>query len=143
MLHRDALREHGGADGIRDGAMLLSAIAQPQATFGGAWLHPRLVDMAAAYAFHIAENQPFIDGNKRTALRSALVFLARHDVRVVDPTRKLLDAMLGLADHSVTKASLAELFAELCGQHPAAVQQRNVVEHPLVHVHDGHLKIGR
>lgn len=70
-LHDDQLRLFGGGSGIRDRGALESAGAVPQASFDGAFLHEDLFAMAAPYAFHIAENQPFVDGNKRTALNAA------------------------------------------------------------------------
>jgi death-on-curing protein len=73
-LHEIQLHDYGGLDGLRDKGLLESAVAMTQATFGGEFLHPDLFAMAAAYAFHIAENQPFIDGNKRAGLHAALVF---------------------------------------------------------------------
>lgn len=74
-LHRLELERFGGSDGIRDLAALESAVGTPQAAFGGAFLHADVFEMSAAYAFHIAQNQPFVDGNKRTGLLAALVFL--------------------------------------------------------------------
>ena len=75
QIHDEQLSAYGGATGIRDQGLLESAVAMPQASFGGAYLHEDLPHMAAAYAFHIAQNQPFLDGNKRTGLVAALVFL--------------------------------------------------------------------
>lgn len=75
QIHDEQLSAYGGATGIRDQALLESAVAMPQAFFGEAYLHKDLPHMAAAYAFHIAQNQPFLDGNKRTGLVAALVFL--------------------------------------------------------------------
>ena len=74
-LHSDQIREFGGAAGIRDQGLLESAVAQASTTYDGEYLHNGLFEMAAAYAFHIAENQPFLDGNKRTGLNAAIVFL--------------------------------------------------------------------
>lgn len=65
-LHEDQLRLFGGASGIRDRNALESAVMTPASTYDGAFLHDDLFHMAAAYAYHIAENQPFVDGNKRT-----------------------------------------------------------------------------
>ena len=62
LLHADQLRLFGGSDGIRDQGALDSAVATPASTFDGKFLHQDLFHMAAAYAFHIAENQPFVDG---------------------------------------------------------------------------------
>jgi death on curing protein len=78
-LHVLHLPRFGGAKGIRDRGLLESAIAQPQAGINGQFLHSDLFLMAAAYAFHIAENQPFVDGSKRTGLLATLVFLDLND----------------------------------------------------------------
>ena len=112
-LHADQLRLFGGAGGIRDRHALESAVGQPQATFDGSYLHGDIFLMAAAYAFHIAENQPFVDGNKRTALNAALVFLDVNGWVVSDPGMQLYDAMIGLSTRSMDKASLAKLLREL------------------------------
>lgn len=75
LIHDEQIEVYGGIHGIRDKGLLESAVMMPQASFGGEYLHNGLFEMSAAYAFHIAENQPFLDGNKRTALVAALVFL--------------------------------------------------------------------
>lgn len=71
--------------------------------------------MAAAYAFHIAESQPFVDGNKRTGLGAALVFLHLNGIEIDDPEpeAKLYVAMMKVAAHELDKASLAEVFRQL------------------------------
>jgi death-on-curing protein len=66
QIHAYQIQEFGGSDEILDVGLLESAIAQPRQSFGGAYLHPGLEDMAAAYLFHIVQNHPFADGNKRT-----------------------------------------------------------------------------
>jgi len=88
-------------------------VATPQAGFGGEYLHPTLWDMAAAYAFHLAENQPFVDGNKRAALGAALVFLELNGIQVDDPEDRLYDAMIAIATHALDKKGLAATFREL------------------------------
>jgi death-on-curing protein len=90
-------------------------VAQPQATFDGDFLHRDLFEMAAAYAFHIAENQPFMDGNKRTGLLAALVFLDINGLPVQDPEGRLYRAMLDIAEHNAGKAELAALLRDLAG----------------------------
>ena len=70
-LHALQLARYGGADGVRDRGLLESAVAQPQATFDGAFVHDGLFAMAAAYLFHIVQNHPFIDGNKRAGAAAA------------------------------------------------------------------------
>jgi death-on-curing protein len=68
VIHEDQIAAFGGTLGLRDHGSLESAVAVPQTSFGGEFLHRDVFEMSAAYAFHIAENQPFLDGNKRTAL---------------------------------------------------------------------------
>jgi death-on-curing protein len=65
-IHRDQIERYGGQPGIRDLDLLQSALAMPAAGFGDRYLHEDLLEMAAAYLFHIARNHPFVDGNKRT-----------------------------------------------------------------------------
>jgi death on curing protein len=74
-IHREVLKAHGGSSGIRDEALLESAMAAPQATMMGRPLISNPLDVAAAYLFYLCQNHPFVDGNKRTALASCLVFL--------------------------------------------------------------------
>lgn len=74
-LHADQISSFGGTPGVRDEGLLQSALAQPQATFGGDFLHPTISEQAAAYLYHIAMNHPFIDGNKRTAFAVMDTFL--------------------------------------------------------------------
>jgi death-on-curing protein len=69
--------------------------------------------MAAAYAYHISQNHPFVDGNKRTALASALVFLELNGVRLMDPKEKLYKSMISLAAGEVNKAEFAEILRSL------------------------------
>src|SRR5688572_17962908 len=95
QFHADQLRLFGGQDGIRDDGVLRSALATPEATFDGLYLHSDEFMMAAAYAFHIAQGQPFVDGNKRTGLNAALVFLDINGWSVDDPQGELYDAMIG------------------------------------------------
>jgi len=75
LILEDQIRNYGGAYGIRDMNLLSSAIHVPESTFGGKYLHETVPAMAAAYAYHLCQNHPFIDGNKRVALASSLVFL--------------------------------------------------------------------
>jgi death-on-curing protein len=113
VLHDDQLRLFGGSAGIRDANALESAVSVAQSTFDGRFLHVDLFEMAAAYAFHIAENQPFIDGNKRTGLNAALVFLDVNGWLVVDADGKLYDAMMALSLHDLDKRGLARLLRDL------------------------------
>lgn len=109
-IHDAQLERFGGAPGVRDLGLLESAISMPQAGFGGAFLHQSLHEMAAAYAYHISENQPFIDGNKRTALAACLVFLELNDCTVDDPKGLLFDAMIKIGTRRMTKAGMSLLL---------------------------------
>ncbi len=112
-LHDMQLVQYSGASGIRSRELLESAVMVPQASFGGEFVHKDIYEMAAAYTFHIAENQPFVDGNKRTALASALVFLDWHDIEIDDPEEKLYTAMIDLANKKLDKNGLAKIFKDL------------------------------
>jgi death-on-curing protein len=112
-IHKKQLDLFGGIDGIRDIGLLESAVMTPQASFGGEYLHNGLFEMAASYAFHIAENQPFLDGNKRTALTAALVFLDINGIEIIDPNMRLYDAMISIANKEMDKNAMAELLAKL------------------------------
>jgi len=112
-LHEMQLERYGGATGIRDSGLLESAVLMPQASFGGQYVHNGIFEMAAAYAFHIAENQPFVDGNKRTALAAALVFLDWQEVEIVETDEELYKAMIDLAQKKLDKGALATLFERL------------------------------
>ncbi len=85
----------------------------PQSSFGGEYLHQDIFEMAAAYAFHIAENQPFLDGNKRTALVYALTFLDINGCVILDPDRKLYSALIDIANRKADKYNLADLLRSL------------------------------
>jgi death-on-curing protein len=74
-IHLEAITQFGGSDGVREPALLESAIAAPQASFGGTSMYADLPEIAAAYLYYICRNHPFIDGNKRAALGACLVFL--------------------------------------------------------------------
>lgn len=74
-IHEYQISHFGGASGLRDIELLKSAIGMPSATFGGEYLHSSIIEMAAAYLYHLVENHPFVDGNKRVGAMAALVFL--------------------------------------------------------------------
>lgn len=89
-IHDAAIKEHGGAPGLRDAALLESAVAAPQASFGGEPLMRDGIEIAAAYLFYLCRNHPFVDGNKRTALATCLVFLESNEL-LPDPGAPLRD----------------------------------------------------
>ena len=112
-LHAEQLQLFGGLAGIRDRAALESAVGMPAVTFDGELLPPTVFDMAAAYAYHLAENHPFVDGNKRTALNAALVFLGLNGWDVDDPDERLYGAMVSVANGEGSKQQLAALLLQL------------------------------
>ena len=109
-IHADQLHEHGGSDGIRDLGLLESALSMPRAGFGGTLLHETLMEQAAAYLFHIARNHPFVDGNKRTALDTALTFLWMNGCVIDATVDEVVELTEGVAAGSVTKAAAAVWF---------------------------------
>ena len=88
-IHADQLDRYGGLAGLRDSPALVSALGMPAATFDGAYLHGDVFEMAAAYLFHLARNHPFVDGNKRTALMVAIVFLGFNGKALEAPADEL------------------------------------------------------
>jgi len=82
FIHKEQIRHLGGSEGLRDMGLLQSALAMPQAEFGGQFLHEDLFLMAAAYLFHIALNHPFVDGNKRVGAMAADVFLELNGIHL-------------------------------------------------------------
>ena len=113
-IHARSLAEHGGSDGTRDLALVESAAASAKNTFY--YAAGDLFDVAASYAFHLAESQAFIDGNKRTAVAAAMVFLARNGVYAQPATWELYSAMIDVAEKKKTKAGLAEIFRKRAQQ---------------------------
>ena len=105
-VHEEQIAEHGGTQGIRDIGLLESALARPQnlAAYG----EPDLAAMAAAYAFGIARNHPFLDGNKRTSYVVTLIFLRLNgfDVHADEATR--FETWMSLAAGELTEESLTE-----------------------------------
>ena len=83
-IHEQVLAAHGGLAGVKDLGLLESAIAAPQASFGGQPLVQDPLEIAAAYLFHLCQNHPFNDGNKRTALAACLVFLTQNNLHDPD-----------------------------------------------------------
>jgi death-on-curing protein len=109
-LHADQVEMYGGDQGVRDLGLLESAVAQPQAAFGGQILHAFPFGMAAAYLFHIVQNHPFLDGNKRTGAVAALVFLDLNEIEIDAPKGSLYDLTLSVATGQAGKAEIAEFF---------------------------------
>ena len=111
-LHQDQITHYGGDPGIRDPGLIDAAVAMPQQSFGGQFLHADLFEMAAAYAFHLAESQAFVDGNKRTGLAAAYAFLALNGYRLIETNDRIYQAMLAISRRDLDKAGLAAVFRD-------------------------------
>jgi len=105
-LHAEQIRLFGGSSGIRDIGLLQSAMGSVEATFGGAFLHETIFSMAATYLYGICRNHSFIDGNKRTAVGAALIFLELNGVEVDAAEDAFYDLVIGVAEGRVSKASV-------------------------------------
>ena len=112
-IHNEQLALFGGASGIRNPSGLASAVGQPQATYGAEDLYPDVFIKAAVLAYFIAESQAFVDGNKRTALVAALTFLKVNGQQVPPAEERLYDAMIAIANKTMSKEELADLLREL------------------------------
>ncbi len=102
------LRLFGGLPGLRDRGLLESALAMPQATFGGEYLHQDLFEMAAAYLYHLVLDHPFADGNKRVGLHAAYVFLRLNGWDVVIDPDSLYELVIGVAEGRIGKPAIAD-----------------------------------
>ena len=107
LIRVDQIRRYGGSHGVRDLGLLSSALAMPGASFGGLHLHTSQAEMAAAYLFHSAQNHPFLDGNKRSALATALAFLWLNNLRLEARDDELTEMVMGVAAGRIGKAEAA------------------------------------
>ena len=113
-IHTEAVARFGGSDGVRDVALLESAVAAPQATMMGEPMFTDPVEIAAAYLFYLCRNHPFVDGNKRTALGACLVFLRLNGIEPkADGPRweeLVLDVVASRLDREQTTSRLRKLL---------------------------------
>ena len=107
LMHADLIQRYGGQSGIRDSGLLNSALAQPEMTSGGKFLHKSIFDKAAAYGFHVCRNHPFMDGNKRVAFVLMDIFLQRNGYELTAHEDEAYVIMMALADGRLTKHQLA------------------------------------
>jgi death on curing protein len=105
FLHQRSIERYGGTLGVRDQSGLEAAVGQPKNLFY--YAQGDLFDLAAAYAFHIAQAQAFLDGNKRTAVAAALNFLYINGIRIQFDQDAFYSAMIGIAEKRVSKVDLA------------------------------------
>lgn len=112
--HQNQIDTYGGSHGIRDIGLLESAIAQPEVSFGGQYLHADIFEMAAAYIYHLVMNHPFVDGNKRVGLEAALIFLEINDKSLIANDDELVDLVLKTTAGQIGKREIAEFFRSHC-----------------------------
>ncbi|TVS08202.1 MAG: type II toxin-antitoxin system death-on-curing family toxin [Phycisphaerales bacterium] len=110
LLHEDQIIRYGGNPGVRDLGLLQSAVTQPAAAFGGSLLHEDRFEMAAAYLYHIVQNHPFIDGNKRAGAVAALLFLQINGTPIEAAPGELYAVTISVAKGETAKAEVAEFF---------------------------------
>ena len=108
--HAEQLAEHGGGEGVRDAGALESAMARPHNLV--AYGDPDAADLAAAYAFGIARNHPFVDGNKRTAAVISESFLILNGFGLAATDAEVVVAFLALAAGELSEADMADWFRE-------------------------------
>ena len=109
-VHADLIEHYGGDAGVRDRGLLESATAQPQAMFGGEYLHRDIAEMAAAYMFHLCQNHAFVDGNKRVAASAAIIFLDLNGLELSFSEAEMEALTMAVARSERSKADVAAEF---------------------------------
>jgi death-on-curing protein len=110
LILEDQIRNYGGIYGVRDINLLGSALYMQQSSFGGQYLHETIPAMAAAYVFHICQNHPFIDGNKRVALASSLVFLDINEYTFNCKDEMIYNEIMNMAKGDIKKDELIKYY---------------------------------
>ena len=116
-IHRDMIERYGGSTGIRDLGLLESAVAMPQAGMGDQYFHSSLFEMAAAYLFHIVQNHPFVDGNKRVGAMTAFVFLKLNSFTLKVSESEFERVVRQVAEGQMKKEKIAEFLQKNSKKH--------------------------
>jgi death on curing protein len=113
-IHAEALERFGGSAGVRDENLLASAVLTPQSSFGGKSPYADIIEVAAAYLYYLCGNHPFVDGNKRTAMMAAIVFLRLNGIETKPDSDEWEEFVLGVAasglDREATTSRLRKLI---------------------------------
>lgn len=118
-IHREQIERLGGSTGIRDQGLLRSALAMPQAQFGGKFLHKDIFEMAAAYVFRLTLDHPFVDGNKRVGAMAADVFLALNGYDIPASQEKAFEnRVLEIAQGKMEKPEIAAYLRKHSKKNP-------------------------
>jgi death-on-curing protein len=102
-IHGEALAKFGGLGGVRDENLLASAVLTPQSTFGGKSPYLDLLEVAAAYLFYLCGNHPFLDGNKRTSMMAAIVFLRLNGIEPAPDSDQWEQLVLDVASSKIDR----------------------------------------
>jgi death-on-curing protein len=121
-IHEDQVRLYGGLYGVRDAVALDAAIHMPQAQFGDEFLHTTIFHMAAAYGFHLCQNHPFIDGNKRTAGMVMFTFLQLNGLELIATELEYYETMMAVAQGQMDKEQLAEWLKTIATGDPPSMK---------------------
>jgi death on curing protein len=108
FLHHESIERYGGTLGVRDRATLESAVNHPKNIFY--YGQGDIFDVAAGYAFHIAQAQALLDGNKRTAVAAAVLFLEVNGITVSVPWQTLYTAIINITERRSSRVELAQIF---------------------------------
>jgi death on curing protein len=106
-IHDVFLEDHGGLPGIRDKGLLVSAVEMPKAAMFGEYLHKTIYDKAGAYLFHIVQNHPFNDGNKRTGALTTILFLEENGINIVFSDQDYEEFVVNIAQGQKNKEKIA------------------------------------
>lgn len=112
QIHEDQIEQYGGSPEVRDPGLLDSAIAAIESSFEGVFLHQSLPAMGAAYMYHLIQNHPFVDGNKRTGSMCALIFLNWNWAQLEVSVDELADMAFGIARGDLGKDEVIRVFEQ-------------------------------
>jgi len=112
-IHAETIKQFGGLDSVRDENLLASAVLAPQSSFGGKSPYRDIIEIAAAYLFYICQNHPFIDGNKRTAMMSAIVFLRINGIETRPDNTEWEKLMLDVAGSKIDRVAATKSLRKL------------------------------
>lgn len=121
-IHQSLIETYGGSRGVRDVGLLKSAVAMPQASFDGEFLHGSVIEMAAAYLFHLVQNHPFIDGNKRIGVAAAIVFLELNDFTLEVNQEELAEFVLSVARGEIDKTQVRIFLEQYAHPNPPPLE---------------------
>ena len=112
-IHDEAVKIFGGLHGIRDQSLLAPAVFAPQSSFGGRSPYVDVIDIAAAYLFYLCRNHPFLDGNKRTAMAAAIVFLRLNGFDPAADSEKWEELALDVASSKIDREQTTRRLRKL------------------------------